>query len=91
MTIIRFELVGELDKTPGKSAEALVAVWGDQTHLGLDNPEFADGDDMNPTYVTDAFGRYEGKGGGPGVRGSVGYAVWMGDSQRFEVLSLTGP
>ena len=82
MTIIRFELVGVLDKTAGKSAKALVAVFG------LDIPEFADGDDTNPIYVTDAFGCFEGKGGGPGTRGLVGYAVWMEDSQRFEVLSL---
>ena len=89
MNIIRFELVGVLDKTPGKSAEALVAVWGDRlAESDSDFPEYADGDDMNPTYVTDAFGCFEGKGNGPGTRGSVGYAVWMEDSQRFEVLSL---
>ncbi len=87
MTIIRFELVEELDKTPGKSADALVASWPD----AMLSRTYPDGDDTHHVYVTDAFGLHEGKGGGPGVRGSVGYAVWMDDSQRFEVLSLSGP
>lgn len=81
--IISFELDGVLDKTKGKAARAFVA-----RDSGVADP---DGDPSNPTYVTDAWGQFEGKGGGPGVRGSVGYAVWMEDSQRFEVLSLSGP
>ena len=86
MLIIRFELDGVLDKTAGKTVRAFVGNYVPCPGLGA-----ADGDAENPTYVTDAWGQFEGKGGGPGVRGSVGYAAWMEDSQRFEVLSLTGP
>ena len=87
MQIIRFELDGVLDKTAGKTVEAFVGDWSRRPNEGKTFVH-ADGNADKPVYVTDAFGIFEGKGGGPGVRGSVGYAVWMADSQRFEVLSL---
>lgn len=77
--IIRFELVEDLTAVPGQTVKVVVA----RSIVGT-----IDGDDTKPGYVTDAWGVFQGQAGGPGVRGDVGYAVWMADEQRFEVLNL---
>jgi len=94
--IVRFELLDDLRADVGAgtgidatdwSADALVAS-PEREATAVGNRYIIDGDDTQVIKVWDACGSWYGFGGRSSIRGSMGYAIWMSDSRRYEILSM---
>jgi len=79
LDILRFELGEDLTAVAGGSSESVVV---------HESGGILDGDDEMPLTVHDAFGRFYARGGSGSLRGCMGYAMWLPDMQRWEIISM---
>ena len=79
LDVIRFELGDDLTAISGGSSDSIVLrkIGG-----GLD------GDDDMPITVCDVFGRFYARGGSGSTMGCMGYALWLPDMERWEIIAM---
>ncbi len=79
LDVVRFELGDDLTAVVGGASDSLVVheVGG-----------VLSGDDNMPLEVYDASGRFYARGGSGSLQGCLGYAIWMPDMQRWEIVAL---
>ena len=85
--IRRFELKTVL--TPGDYATAYLLYWNeDDDEYSMDTSTLDPGNPEVEFTVYDVRGDLRGKAKGDDSQGSRGYAKWMPDSQRWEIISI---
>lgn len=77
--IVRFELGDNLTAIGGGSSESVVV-----HEIGGS----LDGDDDMPVTVYDAYGQFYARGASGALQGCLGYAMWVADMARWEIVAM---